>query len=321
MYSSVAKHTRQTVPVFVILAALLAITSAVSPPFRTEVNLVNFTSQVAALALVALGQTIVILQSGIDLSVGSVMSLSTVIMATLTGQNGWWVPLGVVCTLFAGVVVGFLNGAGVVWFRVPPLIMTLATMALVKGIALYILPQPGGMVNVDLANFVSSSYGPVSMMGIIVLVFYVAFWFLLANTRFGRYTFAVGGYSGDTDPARKSGVPVRRVQISGYMVSGVMAAVAGIVLSARIYSGDPGIGDPFALDSIVAVVIGGTSLFGGVGGIVGTFAGATLFALIGNILNMLSVPTFYQDVVEGLILVVALVSYEFGRRREARQWA
>lgn len=313
--SSVVRFARQTVPVYLLLVAIVLVTSFVSPSFRTAINIDNLVNQLGTLAIVAIGQTFVILEAGIDLSVGAVVSLSTVVMGLMTGNGGIWLPIGLLLTLIIGIAVGVLNGVGVVFLRVPPLIMTLASTAIVGGVALYLMPSPGGIVDEGFANFVDGSIGPIPSLALIILLLYGVGWLLLASTAFGRATFAVGADVGEGEIARRNGVPVRRVQVLGYILSGLAAAIGGIILSARIYSGDPTIGDTFALDSIAAVVLGGTSLFGGIGGVVGTLGGAILLTLLGNVLNMINVPTYYQQIAEGVILVVALVSYRVSQRR------
>lgn len=308
---SAVKQARRAVPIYAILLAIVVVTALLSDRFLTSENMVNVFAQVAPLAIVALGQTIVILLAGIDLSVGSVVSMTTVILAAYSGTSGATALRGVALSLAVGLLVGAVNGLGIVKLRVPPLIMTLGTMVIVKGIALQLLPSPGGSVPYGLASLLNSSWGWVSTAGMLILFLYLVFSVLLGGTRFGRYVYASGE---NLEAARRSGVEVDRVTIAGYALSGLLAAAGGVLLAARIYSGDPVIGDSLSLDSVAAVVVGGTSLFGGVGGVIGTLAGSIILGICNNVLNMLGVFSFYQYIIKGIILMVALFLYQAGRR-------
>lgn len=303
---SVVRQARRAIPIYLLVLALVALTLMVSPTFRTVQNFRNVVAQVTPLAAVAVGQTLVLLMGGIDLSIGSVVSLTTVILS-FSGRNGAY-SLGpaLLLALGAGALAGLLNGLGIVRLRIPPLLMTLASSAVVKGVALYLRDAPGGSVDRGLTRFLNWNAGPVSTFGLILLVLYLAAWAFLSFTRPGRHLYATGG---DMEHARRSGVNVDRTTIMGYTLAGVVGAIGGILLAGRIYSGDPVIGDPYSMDSIASAVLGGTSLLGGIGGVVGTLAGAVLLAMTNNILNLLNVFSFYQYIVKGLILAGALVLY------------
>ncbi|WAH36365.1 ABC transporter permease [Alicyclobacillus dauci] len=315
MFGSSWMQARRSIPAYILLAVLVLVTSIFSSSFRSGQNFADITTQLAPLAFVAIGQTIVILQAGIDLSIGSVVSLSTVLMALYSGNNVTAMIIAVVLVCAVGILVGLLNGVGIVYFRVPPLIMTLGTEVIVKGVALYLMPSPGGAVNSGFAGALTSDFGNITVMLILTILLYALFTFVFQKTKFGRYTYAVGGDKGDVSSARKAGIPVNRTQILGYVVCSLMGALGGLLLAANIYSGDPVIGDTFSLDSITAVIVGGTSLFGGVGTAIGSFAGVVLISIIGNILNMWNVPSFYQYIVKGVILVTALLLYQLRARR------
>lgn len=313
LQGSFAKHAKLAIPVYVVLLLLLTVTSIMSPTFRTVDNWTNVVSQFTPLAIVALGQTIVLLLAGIDLSVGSVVSFATVVMALYSGMSTHHLYLSILIALLAGAATGLINGWGIVKFKIPPLIMTLATMSILKGISLILLPSPGGMVSERFMEVVTRSWGPFSVMGGIVLIFFVAFLILLTSTKTGRYIYAIGG---DEASARKTGIPVNRCIMLGYMLSGLLSAVAGILLAARIFSGDPVVGDTYSMDSIASAVVGGTSLMGGIGGPIGTLAGAILMSLTNNVLNMLNVFAYYQYIVKGFILVLALLLFQvWGRKK------
>ncbi|GFZ78769.1 ribose import permease protein RbsC [Paenibacillus marchantiophytorum] len=314
LQGSTRRQIKLSIPVYLVLTLLLIVTSILSPSFRTTGNFINIVSQVAPLAIVAIGQTIILLLGGIDLSVGSVISLSTIIMALYSDQGEFGLLGSLFFCVSIGALIGIINGVGIVKFKIPPLIMTLSTMTFVKGISLYLLPSPGGRINMAFMTFMTSEWGPVSIMGLLILFLYVLFFFILSSTKLGRYIYASGG---DETHAKKSGIPFVKVQLTGYMLSGILAAVAGIVLSARIFSGDPIVGDAYSLDSVAATVVGGISLLGGIGSIVGTLAGVFIISMTNNVLNMLNIFAYYQYIVKGLILIMALLLFQLKRRRKS----
>ncbi|MCL5677159.1 MAG: ABC transporter permease, partial [Firmicutes bacterium] len=249
MRGSVVRQARRAVPIYLLVAALVVLTLILSPTFRTQQNFRHVVTQVTPLAAVAVGQTIVLLLGGIDLSIGSVVSLATVILS-FSGRNGSlniWAAL--VLALAMGALVGFINGTGVVRLRVPPLLMTLGSMAVVKGAALYLRDAPGGSVDRTFTRFMNWSAGPVTMFGVGLVLLYLAAWAFLSFTRPGRHLYATGG---DREHARRSGVNVDWTAILGYTLAGLVGAIGGILLAARIYSGDPVLGDAFSLDSVAA---------------------------------------------------------------------
>lgn len=314
LQGSFIKHAKLAIPVYLVLVALLVVTAIISPTFRTVDNTVNVISQFAPLAIAAIGQTIILLLGGIDLSVGSVVSFATVVMAIFSDISPAHLAGSILLALAAGVATGVVNGIGIVKFKIPPLIMTLATMSVLKGVSLFLMPAPGGMVAMGFADAFALSWGPVSVMGLSVLALYGIFFIMLSSTRTGRNMYAAGG---DLANARKTGIPVTKVTILGYALSGLLAAVAGIVLAARIFSGDPIVGDAYSMDSIAAAVVGGTSLLGGIGGVIGSLAGALLISLTKNVLNMLNVFAYYQYIVKGVILVLALLLFQtWGRGKK-----
>ena len=312
---STAANLRRAIPAYVLLVLLIVITALASPTFTTERNFINIVRQTAPLALVSLGQMFALILAGIDLSIGSVVGLTTVILS-FSGAHGT-LPFGaaIVIALGAGITVGLINGAGVVFLRIHPLLMTLGTMAVVKGVALYIRSAPGGSIYFPFARFLNQHAGPIAYVGVLVVLAYVAVWIFLSFTRLGRSLYATGN---DVESARRSGLRTMRITISGYVLASLFGTLAGIVLAARIYSGDALIGDAYTLDSVAAGIIGGASLFGGVGSAVGAFAGAILLAIINNILNLLNVYSYYQYIAKGLILFGALVAASVRERAGRR---
>lgn len=310
---SFGKHAQLALPVYIVLILLLIVTASISASFRTVDNFTNIISQFTPLAIAAIGQTLVLLLGGIDLSVGSVISFATVIMAMFSSSSPASLVLSILIAIGVGVLTGTINGLGIVKLNIPPLIMTLSTMSIIKGISLFLMPSPGGMVSVEFMEFVTQNWGIVSVMGLVVLILYGIFFMILTSTKTGRSIYATGG---DLNSATKMGISVLRTTILGYGLSGALAAVAGIILSARIFSGDPVVGDTYSMDSVAAAVVGGTSLFGGIGGIIGTLAGAVLLSLTNNILNMLNVFAYYQYIIKGVILVLALFLFQLWGRKK-----
>ena len=312
---STAANLRRAIPAYVLLLLLIVITALASPVFTSERNFVNIVRQSAPLALVSLGQMFALILAGIDLSIGSVVSLTTVILSFTGAQGTLPFAIGIAIALAAGVGVGLINGMGVVFLRIHPLLMTLGTMAVVKGVALFIRGSPGGSVYAPFARFLNQHVGPVVYVGILVVAVYLAVWVMLSFTRVGRALYATGN---DPESARRSGIRTTQITILGYVLASLFGTLAGIVLAARIYSGDALIGDTYSLDSVAAGIIGGASLFGGVGSVIGTFAGAILLAIINNILNLLNVYSYYQYIAKALILFGALIVASLRERGSRR---
>lgn len=313
MIGSMRRHAAQGLPIYVLLLALMAATSLLSEDFRDPVNLQNLGDRMAPLAVLSLAQTIVILAGGIDLSVGAMVSVATVILS-FSGRDAT-IPVlpAILLVLLLGVAFGAINGLGVVWLRMDPLIMTLATSAILQGIALFLRQAPGGLVSMDLAGVLNARPLGFPVSFLFALALFALVWVFLSYTRPGRAIYAVGG---NLELARESGIRTGQVRILAHVLCGLLAAVAGILLAARIYAGDPVVGNSMTLDSVAAAIVGGTPFPGGSGGPVGTFGGAGLLAIIGNLLNMLDVSAYYQYIIKGLILAVALVFFFYRRGRE-----
>jgi len=300
------------VPALLLAAAVVGVAAVWSPDFFAAGNLGNLVNRVLPLALAALGQAFVLFAGRIDLSVGSVISLATAILATTSVQLGWFaLPL----VLLAGLGCGAINAAGVIWLRINPLIMTLATSALVKGAAMLLLPSPGGEVDY---GFYDAFYGQDLLVGwplaVILLAFVVSF-VLFGFTRFGRRLYALGS---DERAAYANGVNVVRMEASAFLISGLLASAAGIAVGIKILSGDPLIGDSFTLDAIAAAVLGGVALSGGRGGVFGVLAGAIALVLLSNAFNLLELDPNLQQIAKGLIFVIALMLFmRAGARRTA----
>lgn len=297
-------------PALILTLLLVILAGVLSPSFLSEANLANLATRLLPLGLVALGQALVLFAGRIDLSVGSIMSLATAMMAlTSTSLGLVSIPL----TLAAGVVCGMFTAAGVNLFRINPLVMGLATAAIVKGITLLILPSPGGEVDYALYDFLFGSERLLGLPLLLSFVIYAAFVLMMGWTRFGRSIYAFGS---DPRAAFSNGVSSRHVDLTVYGLSGFFAAAAGIVLSIRILSGDPLIGEAYTLDAVSAAILGGVALTGGRGNLIGVLLASVALVLISNVFNLLDLDTNLQDIAKGLIFVLALVFFMRGKAGE-----
>ena len=283
-----------------------------TPDFLTPSNLLNVGIQAAVVAILAFGQTFVIVTAGIDLSVGSVAALSAMV-AAFTGQS-WGMPpmVALLFGLLTGLAAGMLSGAATAYGKLPPFIATLAMLSVARGLTLVVsngIPVPTPSV----VTWLGGSVGPIPMPVVVMLLMGAVGWFILNRLSIGRAMYAVGG---NLEAARLSGIPVKRVLVTVYALSGIFAAVAGLVLSGRLASAQPQAATGYELDAIAAVVIGGASLAGGVGKISGTLIGALVLAVIRNGLNLLNVSAFWQQVIIGIVIAVA-VGIDVLRRKRA----
>lgn len=286
------------------LAVMIIILSFSSTYFLTVDNLLNIFRQSSVNALLALGQLLVIITAGIDLSVGSILGICAVIVAMLL-KAGWPVVLSIVGCFAVGAAVGWLNGAMLTKLKLPhPFISTLATMNVARGLALII---SGGYPISDLPDsfriWGASSISIVPISVLIVLIVYIIFHFFLRKTVAGRDIYAIGG---NKQAAFYSGIPTNLRLVMVYTLSGMLAALAAIILASRMNSGFPLAGMGAELDSIAAVIIGGASFFGGVGSVWGTLIGALLMGILRNGLNLLNVSSYWQTVVIGAVIVWAV---------------
>ncbi|GAC1308888.1 MAG: ABC transporter permease [Vulcanimicrobiaceae bacterium] len=294
--------------------------------FLTPGNLTNVLRQITFNAILAIGQTFVIITAGIDLSVGSLIELTGVVMASFANVAHLDGPLLVAATLAVGLAVGctagFINAVPVVRLNLPPFITTLAMMLMARGLAFKL--AHGRPIAVDSKAFDGIGTGflfegllrPMGLPGIPVAVLWmavlvVAFAIVLTRTRFGRYVFAIGG---NEEAARLAGINVGRVKTLVYVISGGCAAVAGLLLMARFQSGSPNTGIGSELQSIAAVVVGGTSLMGGRGSVVNTFFGALLIGVLNNVMNLLGIESYTQDIVLGAVILIAVIVDELRKR-------
>nr|WP_277871683.1 ABC transporter permease [Cryobacterium psychrophilum] len=281
-----------------------------TPNFLTGQNLLNIGIQVSTVAVLAFGMTFVIVAGGIDLSVGSVAALSATVSGWFfasAGLPGWMALVG---GLVTGLVIGTVNGLASAYGKLPSFIATLAMLSVARGLTLVI--SDGRPISTSPeVSFLGGDLGPIPMPIIVLIGTALIASFVLNRTVIGRSMYAVGG---NAEAARLSGLPVKRITVTVFALAGLFAAVAGLLLAGRLDSAQPQAAAGYELDAIAAVVIGGASLAGGVGRISGTFIGALVLVVIRNGLNLLNVTSFWQQVVIGLVIAVA-VGFDVLRRK------
>lgn len=299
---------------FYVAACLLFICillSFISQAFLTVNNILNILVQTSINSIVAIGMTIVILTGGIDLSVGSVVALSGVSMGltfVAMGQDIKSTGMGLTCILLGlaiGALAGLINGIMIADFKLPPFIATLGMMSIARGLGLVF---SNGATTVNLPNIIvffgSGKIGFVYTPIVIMLVLYAIFWWVLKYTKFGRNLYAVGG---NPEAAKLSGIKVKKTLIGAYVLSGVCAGIASIILIGRLNSASPTAGKSYEMDAIAAAVIGGTSMAGGEGKIVGTLIGALFIAVLRNGLNLLNASSYTTEIFIGVLIVAAVM--------------
>ncbi|WP_420832921.1 ABC transporter permease [Sporohalobacter salinus] len=277
--------------------------SFASDYFLTVHNLINVARQISINAILAFGMTFVILTSGIDLSVGSMLALSSIITASLL-TGGYPIFIAILAGLLVGTLLGLANGLMVAKAKMPAFIVTLGMMAIARGLTLdYSNGRPISGFDEGFRIIGAGHIGfipiPVIVMILILLICYI----ILKKTPFGRYIYAIGG---NENAAKLSGINTDVVKTSAYVISGFLAGVSGVILAARLNSAQPTAGTGYELNAIAAVVLGGTSLAGGRGNIIGTIIGALIIGILHNGLNLLDVSSFYQSVAKGAVILVAV---------------
>jgi ribose transport system permease protein len=297
------KNFIQVAGILPILVAICVIFSLVTPNFLSVGNLINVIRQASINIVLATGMTFVILTGGIDLSVGSILGVTAVVgvLVSLVPGLGWF---AVPAALIAGVFLGLLNGSLVAYLGLPPFIVTLGSYTALRGVA-YLVANGTTVINRNL-NFawVGNNYvGPIPWLVIIAFLAVLASWFVLRRTVLGRHIYAVGG---NIRAARLTGIKVSRVLLFVYGVSGLLSGLGGIMSASRLYSATGMLGQGYELDAIAAVILGGTSFTGGIGTIWGTLLGALIIALLNNGLTLMNVSFFWQLVVKGLVIIIAV---------------
>lgn len=294
---------------FLLLALVL---SLLSNRFLQPANLVNILRQASINGIVAVGMTLVILTGGIDLSVGSILALSAIIGADLM-KKGAAVPLAVPAALAIGLVLGMINGLIITRGKIPPFIATLGMLTVARGLTLmYTQGQPVTGLPEAFRFIGAGSIGPVPMPIVVAGLTFLIGHLLLTRTRFGEYIYLLGD---NPTAARLAGVPTDRMTVLVYALSGLCAALAGLVLIARLDSAQPVLGQGYELDAIAAVVVGGTSFSGGEGTLTGTLLGVLLIETLNNGINLLNIPAEWGLVLKGVVIALALLLYKFVNRK------
>jgi inositol transport system permease protein len=302
--------------IFFILAAIFVLSSIFVSGFFSQANLTNVLRQITVVTIIALGATFVIILGHINVAYGSEIALTGCIASAAMVSSG-----NVFAALFAalalGVAIGAINGIVITKFGIPAFIMTLAVTTVARGSAL--LFTKGTPVTGMAKSFLFIGQGNIGFIPVSVLILAILFviaWILLNKTPFGRYIYAVGG---NENAAIASGIKSKVVVIKAFILDGALTAIAGVVLMSRINSGQPAAGVSYEFDAITAVVVGGTSLSGGSGSIVGTIIGAVIVGIINNVQNLLNINAYWQQIVKGLIILLAVILDVISKRRGQRR--
>lgn len=287
----------------IVLIILAAIAAVLSPVFLTPSNLLNILLEVSVTALLAIGQTYVIILAEIDLSVGAILGLAGAITAGVMSHGN--VIEGLIIGLLIGAAAGFLNGFLTTYGKIPSFITTLGTMTAFGGVTLVYTQGNPISISSNAYQWIGQGY----VLGVpvpvwIMIVLYIVFWLILSRTHYGRYVFATGG---NEEASRLSGIVVKKVKIWAFVLTGMLAAVAGFIDTARLSTAEPTLGSGLELDAIAAVILGGTSLSGGKGGLLGTIIGAIILGVLDDGMNLLNVSAFYQGVAKGVIILLAVL--------------
>lgn len=304
-YNAIAKDMVRRFGIVLVLLLMVAILSVSAPTFLKFQNIINIIRQVSIVSIIAFGSTFVLITSGVDLSPGSVLAVVSVVVASLAHPNQYPLIVPIIAGLAVGVLAGVINGSIIAGFKIPPFIATLGMFTSARGVALlYTNGKPIGDFTEEF-NFIGGGQiagipFPIILLVIVGTISYL----LLHNTKFGKYTFAIGG---NEQAAIISGINVGKYKIMIYGFAGLMAAIAGIIMTARVESGQPGAGIGFEFDAITAAVIGGTSLSGGIGSIPGTVIGALIIGVLNNGMDLLNVSAYWQQVMRGVIIAGAVI--------------
>lgn len=290
--------------IYVVLA-LFIILSIASDSFFSTINVINVLRQSSMIAIIAVGVFFVIVGAGIDISVGSIVALAGIIMSKVIVELNFPLPLGLLIGLLTGAAAGLLNGYLVAYRNVPAFVTTLGTMGALRGLT-YVLTDAYPVSGLPSSiSFIGRGYvGPIPVPVIIMIVIYIIAHIVAVKTKAGRFIFAIGG---NEEAAHLSGIKVKKARLFSYVASGVLAAISGIILVSRLASGQPNAGIGFEFEAITAAVIGGTSLYGGKGSVIGVFFGALLIAILLNGMVLLNISSYYQQMIKGIVLILAVM--------------
>lgn len=306
---------------FIILLLVILVLGIINPKFLTLSNFSNIFKQIATNAILAAGMCFVILTGGIDISVGAILAFVGAISVSLI-SNGASLIVALLASIALGAAIGWINGVFIARFNLQPMIVTLATQSIFRGMT-YIFTK-GSPISLNMALADGKAYkwiGSGNILGgipfplVLVLSVYAISFYILTKTPFGRHVYAVGG---NEEAARLSGINTRITKTLAYIACGVMAAIAGVIISARVASAQPNAGEMYEMDAIAAVVIGGTSLRGGEGRVLYTIIGAIIIGMLNNFLNLMGVDSYYQVVVKGIVILVAVLTDANTERTRAK---
>jgi inositol transport system permease protein len=289
--------------IYLVLAAMFIISTIISPVFFSGQNFANISRQISITTIIAFGETLLIIAGLIDLSAGSVLALSGVLAVSVFKSTGS-PELAMLVGIIIGILCNAFNGIIVSKFNTPPFIATLAMMTIARGAALL---YTSGQNIYDLGNFIV--WGQTSIFYIptpVVFMFGIAIitWYLLKYTKFGRYLYAVGG---NQEAARASGISVNKTKMTAFLINGFFVGLAGVLFMSRVNAGLPNAGIGFEFDAMTSAIIGGTSFSGGIGTAAGTLVGAFIMGLLSNIMNLISIGSYMQQIIKGVIIVLAVM--------------
>jgi ribose transport system permease protein len=297
-------HPSRQLGILIGLLVLILFFWIMTPHFLTVSNLLNVAQQTSINAIIAVGLTFVIITAGIDLSVGSIMAFSGVVLASVLG-TGLPIPIAISVGLLIGLVCGSINGLLIAYGKLPPFIATLGMMSVARGAALmYTNGRPISGFSAEFRFLANGEIFSIPISIIIMVLVYLIAHFILTKTRFGRYVYAIGG---NEEAARLSGINVTLNKVIVYGICGLLSGLAAVILTARLNSAQPIAGIMYELDAIAATVIGGTSLVGGEGRVMGTLIGALIMGVLRNGLNLLGVSSFLQQTIIGSVIIIAVL--------------
>jgi ribose transport system permease protein len=303
-----------SLPSLIMIIVLSVVNSFLIPHFFSTSYISSFFTSYAPLIIVAMAQTIVLLGRGIDLSVGGIISLVNVIVVSLAGQ-GWSFPSAIAAGLLAGTMIGVINGVVIGFLRVTPLLATLATTSIAAGAALWIMPFPGGSVPMEYIMWYQSTILGFLPAPLIFVILALLIWLAWKFTPAGLMLYAMGR---DIQKTYVSGVPVVRIQFFTYVSSGFISAIAAIALSGNTGAGDPLLGNTYTLFAVAAAVIGAVSLMGGSGDIFGGIFGAIFLGLTFSLVFAIQIPSFYQDLTSGVIVLAGIIGASLMKQRKLK---
>lgn len=290
-------------PTFIVLLMMVMINFLLQPNFFSPDILKSNITTFAPLILVSMAQAIVIIAGGIDLSIGASITLINVILASMMKDTGSSILLAIVCGFAVSIIVGIINGVSIGYLRLPAMVSTFATSAVWYGISLLIMPQPGGYVPDFFYRLYSENLLYVIPVPLFIVILAFAFWYFIKTRKIYRYIFATGG---NEESASANGINISLTKVLAFVISSVLVAIAAIIVTAQTASGDAHVGQAFTLNSVAAAVIGGVSLQGGKGNMLGAAMGACVLGLLINVIFFANIPSMYQDFIKGFIIIIAL---------------